>query len=173
VDSITRSEGASKLAIGLGFPDQALMRLRWAAAVGWTMVIMLLCWLPRGVVREAARVRWIGIPHIDKVVHVGIFIVFAILWLRARAVRGRHRYAWVVLGGFVLAIVTELGQLVEWVGRDASIEDALTDAAGLVVGLMLAPFLEPLLRLAESKLLGATAAPASPASVTPASVTSE
>jgi VanZ family protein len=130
-----------------------VMRLRLAAAVAWTLVIMLLCWLPKRVVRRAARVPWFGIPHLDKVVHAGIFVVFAILWLRALKARGRSGYAWVALGGLFLAVLTEVGQLIPWVGRDASVEDTLTDVAGLVVGLVAAARLEPWLLVVESRLV--------------------
>ena len=174
MDSMPRSESASKLAIGLWLTDQTLMRLRLAAAVGWTVVIMLLCWMPRGVVREAARIALVrdpasrqGRPRRD-LCRFCDFVAAS-----ADGARGRYRYAWVALGGLLLAVVTELGQLIEWVGRDASIGDTLTDAAGLLVGLVVAPLLEPRLRLVESRLFRATDVPASPASARPARVTSE
>ncbi len=64
----------------------------------------------------------------------------------------RGRFKWIALGGLVLAVVTELGQLVPFVGRDAGVDDALTDFAGAALGLLLVPWVEPRLRSVESRL---------------------
>ena len=45
-------------------------RFRLAAAVVWTVVIMVLCWLPSGVVHELPdESSWFEIPNFDKLVH--------------------------------------------------------------------------------------------------------
>ncbi len=154
MDSIPRSESASKPAFGLRLTDQSVMRLRWAAAVGWTLVILLVCWMPKTVVKEAEGRPWLNIPHLDKVVHGVIFVVFGILWLRAQRTRSRSGYAWVVLLGVVVAVVSELGQNMPWVARDASVADTLTDCAGVAIGILLAPFSEPFLRARGEVSLG-------------------
>ena len=51
---------------------------------------------------------WFKIPNLDKVVHWGIFVLFAILWLRVGS--SPRRFLWVTLGGLALAVVSELVQ---------------------------------------------------------------
>lgn len=108
------------------------MRLRFFAALGWTILIAAACWTPRRVVEEVGEeTGFMGIPHFDKLVHLGIFAVFAFLWLAASR---RPRYAVVAAAGLVLAVVTELGQLVPWVNREAGVDDGVVDFVGVLAG---------------------------------------
>jgi hypothetical protein len=128
-----------------------LTRYRLVMAVVWTVVIMTLCWMPKFVVEDIEdESSWFRIPNFDKLVHCGIFVVFSILW--ARVWSARRRFAWVVLAGFVLAIVTELVQELPIVGRDASLYDTLTDATGVLLGIAVVPLVEPWARFLESRL---------------------
>ncbi len=128
-------------------------RFRIILAALWTAVILVLCWAPRQYVQEAEEnAPWFAIPNLDKVVHWGIFVVFAVLWLRTSGSRGR--YPAVALAGLALAVVTEVGQLMPQVGRDGSVADGITDLIGLTLGLILARWLEPLLAWLESRILG-------------------
>jgi VanZ like family len=151
VDSMSSVPTAPDLPSQAEPGNKVQRRLRLAAAIVWTLVIMTLCWLPRTVVHEVEDgSRWLDIPYLDKIVHAGIFVVFSILWARVGTSRGRFK--WVVLGGFLLAVVTEVGQLVPIVGRDAAVDDALTDFAGAALGLLVLPWVEPWLRSVESRL---------------------
>jgi hypothetical protein len=134
-------------------------RHRVLMAVIWTLVIMMLCWLPGDFVRQVeGESSWFRIPDLDKVVHSSIFVTFAVLW--ARVWSSRRRFAWIALGGFVLAVVTELVQLLPIVGRDGEIPDVLTDAAGVLIGIAIAPLVEPLARFLECRVFPeATARP--------------
>jgi hypothetical protein len=58
----------------------------------------------------------------------------------------RIRFAWVALAGFGLAVVTELVQNLPIVGRDGEV----TDCAGVLVGIISVPIVEPLARQVES-----------------------
>ncbi|MHB1559252.1 MAG: VanZ family protein [Isosphaeraceae bacterium] len=128
-------------------------RSRITLASLWTAVILVLCWAPREYVQEAEEnTPWFAIPNFDKVVHWGIFVVFAVLWLRTSG--SRTRYLTVALAGLGLAVLTELGQLLPRIGRDASVADGITDLIGLTLGLILARWLEPLLAWLESRILG-------------------
>jgi VanZ family protein len=130
-----------------------LKSLRLAAAVIWTLTIMTLCWLPKEVVHQVEeKSSWFAINNFDKAVHCGIFLVFAVLW--ARVWPFRQPYARVGLLGLGLAALTEIGQLLPVVGRDASVADAATDMLGCVIGLALVPWLEPLLCRTEAQLFG-------------------
>jgi VanZ family protein len=130
-----------------------LGRLRLGMAILWTVVIMLLCWLPGPMVQELEHgSSWFKIPDLDKLVHAGIFVVFSILW--ARALISRRRFAWVALGGVVLAILTELVQNLPIVGRDGEVSDAITDFGGVLAGMVLAPLVEPVARFIETLITG-------------------
>lgn len=130
-----------------------ISRFRIILAAVWTAVILVLCWTPREFVQEAEEnAPWFAFPNFDKVVHWGIFVAFTILWLRT--LTSRWRYAVVVLAGLGMAVLTELGQLVPQIGRDASVADGVTDLIGLMLGLALARWLEMPLAWLESKLIG-------------------
>jgi VanZ family protein len=128
---------------------------RIATAIFWTLVIMTLCWLPRDAInRLEDNSALLFIPNFDKVVHAGIFLVFAVLW--ARGLSSPRRLVWIALGGIGLAVITEAGQALSAVGRDASVADALTDVIGVVVGLAVAPYVEPAARSIESFIIRKT-----------------
>ena len=111
------------------------MRMPALLAWSWTVVILVICWLPRMYVptHEAGPLvaRW----HFDKVVHAGMFTVFAYLWMRALAGRPRPLRT-VVAAGLALAVVSELGQENRYVWRDASVLDGMADLAGVALGVV-------------------------------------
>jgi hypothetical protein len=136
--------------------DSTRRSIRIALAALWTLVILFLCWMPGQWIREAEQGSpWFEIPDLDKVVHWGIFVLFAALWLRTGS--SRWRYAWVALGGLAMASITELVQNLPAIGRDAEVGDAITDLIGVAIGLVVARWIEPLLRRAESLLFRAHA----------------
>jgi hypothetical protein len=116
----------------------------------WTFVIMVLCWLPRTLLEDVeSETSWLQRPFLDKFVHFAIFVIFAILW--GRVWSARRRFTWIALAGFALASVTELVQNLPIVGRDGNLPDTLTDAAGVVIGVAIAPYIEALARFLESR----------------------
>jgi hypothetical protein len=120
-------------------------------AVLWTIVIMMLCWLPRHVVqRVEAGSGWFKIVNLDKFVHGGIFIVFALLW--ARVWSSPRRFTWIALGGVIFAAITEIGQLIPAVGRDATVPDLIADSIGILIGILAFSWAEPWFQLVESRL---------------------
>ena len=118
------------------------MRIPLALAVVWTFVILVLCWTPADwlPVKETGESGW-DLPHKDKFVHAGVFLVFAVLWLEAT--RGKPgRFAWVAVAGIAIAVVTELGQNLPILRRDGEVADALADSVGVAVGLWLFPWID-------------------------------
>ena len=101
----------------------------------WTLVILALCWIPRTLlpVNERAA-KPFTIPNLDKLIHMGIFAVFAVLWMRVGDSPRRGR--WVLVAGLTLAVLSELGQEIPVVNRDASVADGLADGLGVVAGLL-------------------------------------
>jgi len=132
-----------------------LQRIRLAAAVVWTLTIMALCWLsPKWVQKVQHSSSWFELPSLDKIVHWGIFCVFAVLWLRVSV--SSRRYWLVALGGLALAAITELVQNLPIVNRDGNVADAITDLIGVLIGLAIGSRVEPLLRFVEARLFGKT-----------------
>ena len=110
------------------------MSLRSWLAWFWTCVILFLCWLPRMyLVDEQRTSKPFFVPNFDKLVHLGIFAIFAVLWMRASS-SGRRAF-WVLASGVALALITELGQELPIVNRDSSLADGLADSVGVLVGL--------------------------------------
>jgi len=106
-------------------------RFAWA----WTLVIFLLCWIPRNYLSEQERLpKPLFIPNFDKLIHLGIFAIFSVLWMRAGT--SSRRAWWILLAGVAVAFITEIGQELPVVNRDASLADGLADFAGVVVGLV-------------------------------------
>jgi len=115
------------------------MRFWRTAAYAWTLLIAVLCWMPQTVVSQAGGETGFLIPHLDKVIHCGIFSVFAILWMKASPTP--KRWITVLAAGLVLAIVTEVGQASPLVNRDCGLDDGLFDVLGVVVGLAASPWI--------------------------------
>jgi VanZ like family len=123
--------------------------------MSWTIVIMVLCWIPRAAIHKLEYGSiWLKVLNFDKVVHAGIFVVFSLLWVRVWS--SPRQRLWAILGGFGLAVLTEIGQMVPAVRRDASIADALADCAGVLAGIAVAPLFEPLARRIETSLFRLT-----------------
>jgi hypothetical protein len=148
-------EATSPPPLAASGPTRQVVRIAMAAL--WTLVILALCWMPAPWVQEVREGSpWLQIPDLDKVVHWGIFVVFTILWLRTST--SRWRYAWVALGGLVVAAGTELVQTLPAIGRDCEVGDAITDLIGVAIGLVVARWIEPLIFRAESRLFRAQGA---------------
>jgi VanZ family protein len=151
VDSVPSSPNRDQSDGQFSATQAQLRGFRLATAILWTIVIMVLCWLPRRAIHKLEdESTWFKVPNFDKVVHAGIFVVFSLLWVRVWS--SPRQRLWAIVGGFGLAVLTELGQLVPPVGRDASFADGLTDCAGVLLGIAVAPLLEPLARRIESSI---------------------
>jgi VanZ like family len=160
LDSTTTTQEDRKSAVsspatpGVG---AGLKAIRILMAVGWTLVILVLCWTPGAIVNELEQGSpWLQIPDLDKVIHWGIFTIFTLLWLRTGT--SPRRYLWVGLAGLALAVITEVGQNILPVGRDGEVGDTITDLIGVAIGLVAARWVEPPFRWAESVVFGRPAA---------------
>ena len=110
---------------------------RIIVAILGTLLVLVLCLLPRA---------WLGrennahlIPHFDKLVHFGMFFVFAFLWARVVEPGETFRARLLMIGAAVisLAISTEWAQGFSFINRDPDVLDALADTAGGFTGLLL------------------------------------
>jgi hypothetical protein len=150
VDSLSTTPNDTEPVAGptTATPTSTIFRL--TMAVLWTVVILVLCWTPGELVESLERRSpWFAIPNLDKLVHWGIFVVFTVLWLRVGS--SRWQYAWVGLGGLALAAMSEILQNLPWIGRDGNLDDTMTDLIGILIGLAVARWIEPLLSYLESR----------------------
>ena len=123
-----------------------MKRLRLISAVLWTLVILILCWTPEVYLPiDENPSSWKIMLHLDKVVHLGIFAVFSVLWLRALHC-GRKAYLGVAALGLVLAGLTEVVQQLPIIHREGEVQDAAADFAGVVLGFPLFWWIESTLK---------------------------
>jgi VanZ family protein len=105
-------------------------------AILWTVLILVLCWMPRrSMPFEESVPSLFHRVQIDKLVHCGMFAAFAFLWRRGT---GSSSAALIGVSGVALAIITEVGQGTALVGRDADTWDAMADCLGVAIGLVAA-----------------------------------
>lgn len=101
-------------------------KLLYYAALGWTIVMFVGCSIPGD-----------GLPHAftsqDKLMHVGIFLLFGSLWYWAG-----YRLWVVLLAGIAYGLLIEVWQGVMPINRSFDLYDALADAVGTVIGVGLA-----------------------------------
>jgi len=105
-----------------------LERLRPAAralAPLWTLALAAGFALPADALPEAA------LFSADKLLHVGAFLDFGVLWLWAYP----RATARILIGGLLFAVLSEVYQHVMPINRQFSLADALADALGLALGL--------------------------------------
>ncbi len=100
--------------------------LRFSAAVIWTIIMLIGCLLPGPDVPPVITMN-------DKFTHVGIFILFAVLW----SLSGR-RPVWVILAGLFFGILIEVLQGALPIHRSADVQDAIADLIGTLIGAGLA-----------------------------------
>lgn len=104
----------------------------WWPILGWAAAILVLTAAPVSAPEPAA-----GVPHLDKVVHFGLFLGLG--WSLARALRS---WGLVTLGSVLGALAGGLayGAFTEWLqrpiaARDPSFGDWVADAAGVSAGI--------------------------------------
>jgi len=151
VSSVPRVPDAGERTARSAAVPNPLKSFRVAAAVIWTILILVLCWLPARFVHKVEHGSWFfDVPSLDKVVHCGIFVVFSILWLRLG--HSRRTILAVILGGFALGTLSELGQLIPFVNRDAELFDLVTDCVGVLIGALISPVVAPFIQFVEHRL---------------------
>ena len=132
-------------------------RIFLAMAVTWTVAIMVVCWIPLTIpFPKLDNHGWLPflLPDFDKMVHFGIFSIFAVLWFLALTVPGR---SWKILVGAVaLAAITELGQKVPMIGRSCDFDDALYDVLGVIFTLAFMIGLQTIVSRKKSNALAPT-----------------
>ena len=104
----------------------------------WSLVILWLISIPGG---NIPKTPFLSIPHFDKLVHFGIFAVFAFLLNYGLSKQSsvscqKHQYNISLLIGVIYSGGTELLQYMFIVGRFGEIWDFAANMAGCCVGLL-------------------------------------
>lgn len=110
----------------------------------WTLVIFILCALPG----EDIPDPHLDIPHLDKIVHFGMFFIFSILLAHLLKLESSLSsgliYAIVIFSAFVYGGTIELLQHY-FFNRSGDVYDLLADMAGAIAGCLCYPLFTRLL----------------------------
>ena len=109
---------------------------RWLLILYWIMMFLATHWPD---IDRYAPERVRSLPHLDKMVHCGMYLGWMLMWGWVLTVAGRRITAsamvWLLVGGAAWGIWDELSQA--FVARQPSVGDFACDVAGLTVGLIL------------------------------------
>ncbi|MDE6452217.1 MAG: VanZ family protein, partial [Odoribacter sp.] len=121
-------------------------RIWIAAAVLWASVIFILCAMPA----KEIPTPHLNIPHLDKIVHGGMFFVMSVLLIlpleRYTSLTKRRIYTiavWVAFGyGGLMEILQHY-----CFGRSGDVWDLLADVVGGIVGCVCYPLVRRICRI--------------------------
>ncbi len=112
----------------------------------WILVVFVLCAIPGDSIPDPHM----NIPHLDKVVHFGMFFIMSVLW----ALTLEQLTEWPLKKIYLLAILIAFGYggLIEilqhfYFNRGGDVLDLLADVAGGIAGCLCYPFIKRLLHL--------------------------
>lgn len=100
-------------------------------AVLWTLCVIAGLSIPGQDLPQTSLLQF------DKLIHVGIFVVFAWLWMRAIDSITRMRAGGVFAFGVIFAIMTEIYQGMLPFERSPDPLDAMADTVGILIGIAL------------------------------------
>jgi VanZ family protein len=108
------------------------MRPARILAILWTLLMLGLHAIPRTQLRRLPGKELTEVEGPDKLVHVVLFAVFGLLWMWD----SRERRWAIFFAGLAYAIALEFMQSVAVAGRSGSVSDFMSDAVGLILGLI-------------------------------------
>lgn len=128
-------------------PEQTYrFKVKYKNSLMWALVILILCGMP------TSGFPTIKIPGIDKMVHFGLFMVFAILLITEMndlrmQLQVKNSYLWL---SFVIAMgyggLIELMQLYFFTSRGAEWYDFLADLSGAGLAVLVYPMINRILK---------------------------
>lgn len=95
----------------------------WIAIV-WTLVILAVCTLP------GKNVPNPPFPNFDKLVHLGMFVIWSVLWLLSHPAKGKL----IIILGMAYGLGIEFYQQILPFDRTFDWWDALADSVGVLLG---------------------------------------
>ena len=112
-------------------------------ALIWTAIIIFLLVVS---VPSSADIPKIRIPHFDKIVHFGLFMILAFLYAwgfkkqRTHIALIKFAFYFAVFIAIVIGIITELIQAYWIPTRNGDVYDLLADTFGVFFGILLFPY---------------------------------
>ena len=107
---------------------------RWIPAILWGVLIAVLSLIPGG----PGNLQFLGIPHIDKIGHFGMYAVWTFLFVLALSKESSasdRKTMWItILIGTLTGIILEIGQYYMKLGRMFEIMDMVANMLGACIG---------------------------------------
>lgn len=109
-------------------------------AIFWSAIIIILLSIPGSDLPNEAS--FLNIPHFDKWVHFGIFMLFVVLWCWAVSLKKPQtkilkKFLLITTAGIALGYLLELVQKYFVPNRDYDLWDVLADSIGAISGLLI------------------------------------
>jgi VanZ family protein len=118
-----------------GEQEQRPMISTRALALLWTALVLVAHSIPRSQLERVPGAKeLVNTSGPDKIVHIVMFMIFGLLWLRCAPRRPLAILAAGIAYGFALEVYQ--GWLI--LGRNYSLADALCDAVGIALGIAVA-----------------------------------
>ena len=113
---------------------------RFLPAIIWALVVLVMTGLPGNYLPKVSSFwEWLSL---DKIVHVAIFATLGFLifyGFHEQYLKSKRRYLYIVavlLLTLAYAMITEILQVLVFIGRDGNLYDFLADAAGGLLGFL-------------------------------------
>lgn len=106
----------------------------------WAIIILILCGAPSS---EFPSVGFLNIPHLDKIVHFGLYLVFTLLILsetNTKRMFGGLERKTIIISLFIAiayGLLIELMQLLVFESRGAEFWDFMANAIGAIIAVLL------------------------------------
>jgi VanZ family protein len=105
-----------------------LSRRPLVAAVCWTALILILLGIPGRSLPSTTLLEY------DKAIHAGLFLVLAVLWMRAARFSSVNTVVLVLMGGILFSVLSEWYQGILPVDRQPDVLDSVADLVGFLAG---------------------------------------
>jgi len=105
----------------------------------WSLIILILCGAPSS---EFPSVGFLNIPHLDKIVHFGLYVVFTMLLLsetNAKRKKGELEIKSVFISltiAIFYGLLIELMQMLVFKSRGAEFWDFVANTVGAIVAVL-------------------------------------
>lgn len=111
--------------------------------IAWFFVVSILVFLPGN---DMPKVRWLNIPHFDKIVHAGLFggmvFLFCLPFFKSdlSLKKKRNYFMLIAFLAIVYGIVVEFIQKYYIPGRSFDLLDWMADSIGVVIAFFVATY---------------------------------
>ena len=100
-------------------------------AIAYLILISILFLLPGS---SLPKENWFDAIYLDKWIHVFLFMILILLWLKAFPGYSSRLYILLVIFAILYGIIIELSQEIFVVNRSMDVYDILADPAGVIAG---------------------------------------